>query len=139
MPKYTAHPRPPQDFYRLLYGRSPYHTFGRTRNKPILTKMMPENEVWVHPSVADYWGIKNGDRIKLKNTKGVVSNHIKVRITQRIRKDCVYMVHGFGHTQKQMMRSYLKGADDNDLMTTVMVDPIMGGTGMRGNFVTFKI
>lgn len=139
IPKYTTHPRPPQDFYRLLYGRSPYHTFGRTTNNPILTQMMPENEVWVHPSVADYWGIKNGSMVRLENKDGVLSNHIKVRVTQRIRKDCVYLVHGFGHTQKQMMRSYLKGADDNDLMTTVMVDPIMGGTGMRGNFVTFKV
>ncbi len=30
------------------------------------------------------------------------------------------------------------GADDSALMTRVLYDPISGGTGMRGNFVTFR-
>jgi thiosulfate reductase/polysulfide reductase chain A len=34
--------------------------------------------------------------------------------------------------------AYGKGASDSELITKVWVDPIMGGTGMRGNFVTFK-
>jgi thiosulfate reductase/polysulfide reductase chain A len=29
------------------------------------------------------------------------------------------------------------GADDSELMSNVKIDPIMGGTGMRGSFVTF--
>jgi thiosulfate reductase/polysulfide reductase chain A len=37
-----------------------------------------------------------------------------------------------------MKKSYLKGADSNQLMTRVKVDPIMGGTGMRVNFVSFR-
>jgi thiosulfate reductase/polysulfide reductase chain A len=62
---------------------------------------------------------------------------IKVRVTERIRWDSVYMVHGFGHQEKKLRRSYGKGASDTNLITRVLVDPIMGGTGMRGNFVTF--
>jgi thiosulfate reductase/polysulfide reductase chain A len=30
------------------------------------------------------------------------------------------------------------GASDALLMSRVLIDPIMGGTGMRGNFVTFE-
>jgi thiosulfate reductase / polysulfide reductase chain A len=37
-----------------------------------------------------------------------------------------------------MRKTYLRGADDTGLITRVKVDPIMGGTGMRGNFVTFE-
>jgi thiosulfate reductase/polysulfide reductase chain A len=48
------------------------------------------------------------------------------------------MVHGFGHTNKKLSRAYGRGASDSELITKVLVDPIMGGTGMRGNFVTFK-
>jgi len=48
----------------------------------------------------------------------------------------VYVVHGFGHTSKSMRASYLKGIDDAGLITRFSRDPIMGGTGMRGNFVT---
>jgi thiosulfate reductase/polysulfide reductase chain A len=47
------------------------------------------------------------------------------------------MVHGFGRANKKLKRSYGKGISDSQLITNVMVDPVMGGTGMRGNFVAF--
>ena len=84
------------------------------------------------------WDLENKQEVWLENQDGVVSsNSIKVRVTERIRYDSVYMVHGFGHTQKQMSRSYKRGVSDSELITKVLVDPEMGGTGMRGNFVTF--
>lgn len=114
------------------------HTFSRTANNPNLTDLMDENSVWVNPKVAKEWGLKSGQKIWLKNQDGVTSSSsINVRVTERIRHDSVYMVHGFGHTQKQMTRAYRRGASDSELITRVHVDPIMGGTGMRGNFVTF--
>ncbi len=47
------------------------------------------------------------------------------------------MVHGFGHNNNKLSRAHGRGASDTKLITNVMQDPIMGGTGMRGNFVTF--
>ncbi len=137
IPEYTPHQEPPEGYYRLLYGRAPMHTFARTTNNPILTEMMIENEVWISRNVAQLYGIRDGDYIVLVNQDGVRSNKIKAKVTERIRHDSVYMVHGFGHTDKRLSRAYLRGADDNELITKVDVDPIMGGTGMRGNFVTF--
>jgi len=138
IPKYTAHEEPDSGYYRLIYGRAPMHTFGRTTNNPNLTDLMDENEVWINPKVAKAWGIRNRDYVVLENQDGVKSNKIRAKVTERIRHDCVYMVHGFGHSQQQMKQSYKKGADDTILMTNVKVDPIMGGTGMRVNFVTFS-
>jgi len=138
MPKYTAHPEPPANFYRLIYGRAPMHTFSRTANNPNLTDLKKENSVWVNPKVAKLWDMVAGQYVWLKNQDGAVSSFpIKVRVTERIRWDSVYMVHGFGHTNKKLSRAYGKGASDTEMITNVMVDPIMGGTGMRGNFVTF--
>ncbi len=138
IPRYTAHEEPQEGYYRLLYGRAPMHSFGRTTNNPLLTELKLENEVWIHPKVAREWGIENGEYIRLENQDKVVSNKVKAKVTERIRHDCVYMVHGFGHTQKQMRRSLNRGASDTQLITRVNVDPIMGGTGMRVNFVTFR-
>jgi thiosulfate reductase/polysulfide reductase chain A len=77
----------------------------------------------------------------LKNQDGVVSRTpIKIRVTERIRPDSIYMVHGFGHNgnmPKRMSRAYGKGASDIQLMTNIKIDPIVGSTGMRENFVTF--
>ncbi|MFA6403175.1 MAG: molybdopterin dinucleotide binding domain-containing protein [Salinivirgaceae bacterium] len=138
LPKYTPHPEPPQGFYRLNYGRAPMHTFSRTANNPNLTDLMDENTVWVNPKVAKVWGFSNEQYVWLENQDGIVSSFpIKVRITERIRWDSVYMVHGFGHKNEKLSRAHGRGASDSELITNVMVDPIMGGTGMRGNFVTF--
>jgi thiosulfate reductase/polysulfide reductase chain A len=137
IPQYTHHEEPPEGYYRLLYGRAPMHTFGRTTNNPLLTELMVENAVWINASVAKRHGISDGQYIALVNQDGEKSTRIKARVTQRIRHDCVYMVHGFGHRDKRMRKAFLRGADDNQLITRVKIDPIMGGTGMRGNFVTF--
>jgi thiosulfate reductase/polysulfide reductase chain A len=138
LPKYVAHEEPPEGFYRLIYGRAPMHTFGRTSNNPNLTDLMHENSVWINPKVSKEWGLVQGQYIWLKNQDGIISDFpIKVRVTERIRWDSVYMVHGFGHKQKQMKRCFGKGVSDTQLITKVLTDPLMGGTGMRSNFVTF--
>ena len=138
MPVYTAHPEPPQNFYRLIYGRAPMHTFSRTSNNPNLSDLMSENSVWVNPKVASLWGLKKGQKVWLKNQDDAITSFpVAVRITERIRWDSVYMVHGFGHSDKKLSRAYGKGASDEEMITNVQVDSIMGGTGMRGNFITF--
>jgi thiosulfate reductase/polysulfide reductase chain A len=138
LPEYIAHEEPPEGFYRLIYGRAPMHTFGRTSNNPNLTDLMHENSVWINPKVAKEWGLVTGQYIWLKNQDGILSDFkIKVRVTERIRWDSIYMVHGFGHGQKQLKRCFGKGASDTQLISKVLVDPLMGGTGMRSNFVTF--
>ena len=79
-----------------------------------------------------------GDRVRLKNQDGVVSDPIAVRPTQAIRPDCVYMVHGFGHSSRMLKKAYRKGASDSQLITRYETDPLMGGTGMNVNFVTLE-
>jgi thiosulfate reductase / polysulfide reductase chain A len=139
MPVYTAHEEPPPGFYRLNYGRNPAHTFSRTANNPNLTDLFDENVLWVNPRVAAEWQLKEAQPVWLENQDGVISTFpIKVRVTERIRWDSVYMAHGFGHNERRLSRAHGKGASDTELITRVHVDPIMGGTGMRGNFVTFR-
>lgn len=139
LPVYTPHPEPPSGFYRLNYGRAPMHTFSRTANNPNLVDLMDENTLWVNPKIAALEGIKNDQYIWLENQDGVTSSFpIKVRVTERMRHDSVFMVHGFGHSNRKLTRTYGRGASDAELITNVMTDPIMGGTGMRGNFVKFR-
>ena len=138
VPKYKKPDAPPPGYFRLLFGRSPVHSFSRTQSNRILMDMMDENEIWVNNDIAKQYGLKNAQHIKLKNQDGVVSNKIKVKVTERIRTDCVYMVHGFGHNSRMLKGAYGKGASDSQLITKYVNDPIMGGTGMNVNFVTFE-
>lgn len=82
--------------------------------------------------------MNSGEYIKLKNQDGKISNKIKVKATERIRPEVVYMVHGFGQRSKMIKSTYMKGASDSFLLTKYNTDPLMGGTGLGNNFVTFE-
>jgi thiosulfate reductase / polysulfide reductase chain A len=138
IPVYKRPEQPEQGSFRLLTGRAPVHTFSRTTNNARLLDQFPENEVWVQRSIASDLGIKNGDRVMLVNQDGAETGPVKVKATERIRGDCVFMVHGFGHRSKKLRRAYGNGGDDNAVTTQYAVDPLMGGTGMSVNFVTLK-
>lgn len=138
VPVYRRPTAPPPGTFRLLFGRAPVHTFGRTQTNPILHELMPENEVWVNADVAARLGLASGDRVRLRNQDGVASLPVRVKATERIRGDCVYLVHGFGHTAKGLRRARHKGASDSELVTRYVVDPLMGGTAMNVNFVTLE-
>jgi thiosulfate reductase/polysulfide reductase chain A len=138
VPVYVRHPLPPEGFFRLTYGRSAVHTFSRTTNNPALYELYSENEVWINVKKAQALGLKNGDYAVLTNQDGVKSNRVKVKATQRIREDMVYLVHGWDSTPKELTRSSRKGADDQGLITRYAVDPIAGSTGMRVNFVKLQ-
>lgn len=135
LPEYEATPEPPAGYFRLLYGRSPVHTFSRTTNTPLLNELYPENEIWINTDAAAQLGLKNGDRVMVVNQDQAQSGPIRVKATQRIRKDCVYMVHGFGHDAPGMSRANKRGASDAALQTRYVLDPISGGAGLRVNFV----
>ena len=138
VPKFTRPAEPPEGMFRLLFGRSPVHSFGRTQSNPILNEMMAENEVWLNADVAARLGLEDGRYVRLRNQDGVVSNRVRLKATQRIRPDCAYMVHGFGHTAIRLRRAVGKGASDAQLVTRYQTDPLMGGTGMNVNFVAVE-
>jgi thiosulfate reductase/polysulfide reductase chain A len=138
MPVYRRPVMPSGEQLRLLTGRAPTHTFGRTTNNELLLQAYPENDIWVHLDVAERLGLKSGDYVMLSNQDGAKEGPIKLKATSRIRPGCAYMVHGFGHKAKQLRKAHGVGADDNALMTDYKVDPIAGTTGINVNFVTLE-
>ena len=138
VPQYVAVEQPQDGYFRLIYGRSPVHSFTRTTNNALLTNLFKENEVWINAKKAKALGVKSGDYATLVNQDGARSHKVKVKATQRIREDCVYMVHGFDSSSKKLRNAYGKGADDQGLITRYAIDPICGSTGMRVNFVKLE-
>ncbi|MEN8238612.1 MAG: molybdopterin-dependent oxidoreductase [Actinomycetota bacterium] len=125
----------PPGHVRLLYGRSPVHTFGRTQNTPVLNGRESENTVWVSPATAAAYGVKDNAWVELINQDGARQGPVRLNVTNRMSDDSVYITHGYGHNSRQLTRAYKKGVDDSALMTKYAVDPLSGGTGMRVNFV----
>jgi thiosulfate reductase/polysulfide reductase chain A len=145
LPVYKDHGEVPAGYLRLIYGRLPMHTFGRTINTPHLFDLKNEPALWVNPKVAKVFGIDNGQEVWLQNPKGKISSFsVKVRVTERIRHDSVYLPHGFGHNSTlfvgdkkiEMTRANGRGISDAEMISDVLIDPETGGTGLRNNFVT---
>ena len=82
LPEYEPVAEPPAGYFRLLYGRSPVHTFGKTQNTPLLAELMPENAVWLNADVAATQGIRDGDRVMVENHDGARSGPVRVKVTQ---------------------------------------------------------
>jgi thiosulfate reductase/polysulfide reductase chain A len=144
LPVYHPQDEVPPGHFRLLSGRSPLHTFGRTVNNRLLAEPFPENEVWVNADAArslpgfEVSPLRDGERVVLVNQDGVRSGPVRAKVTQRIRGDCVYMVHGWGQTARRQRYAFGRGASDAQLTSRYKVDPIMGGTAMNVNFVRFE-
>lgn len=136
VPTYIPVDQVPGGYARLLYGRVPVHTFNRTQNNAWLHQAMPENPVWINDQVASKLGLKDGDQVGFINSEGVKSRTTtSVKITPGLRKDCVYMAHGYGSANPLMTVGVDAGVDDQSLITKISVDPETGAHGMRTNFV----
>ncbi len=138
LPPYTRHEQPVDGQFRLLFGRTPTHTFGRTTNNRFLSEVYSENEVWLNAKAAKEQGLANGEVVTLVNQDGVRSQPVKLKVTQRIRPDCVFVVHGYGHTNPGLKFAKGRGMDDQTLVTRIAIDPVAGTTGMSVNFVTIE-
>ncbi len=135
MPQFRPVEEPPEGMFRLLSGRAPVHSFGRTTNNRLLGDCYAENEVWLNDKACEELGVKDKQRVVLVNSEGVRSNPVKVKKTRRIRADCVFLVHGFGDKQAKLSLAYNKGASDTDLMTKDKPDPLIGSKALNITFV----
>ena len=136
VPVFTPVPEPPKGFARMVYGRSPVHTFNRTQNNSWLHFEIPENPIWINDESAKKMGIVDGDRVSLENEYGKRSSFSSVvKVTPGIRKDVIFLAHGFGSYNPAMTVGYKQGVDDNELNTKVVIERETGCCGMRVNFV----
>jgi assimilatory nitrate reductase catalytic subunit len=82
---------------RLTTGRVVYHYLSgnQTRRIKFLRDMCPEAFVEVHPETAAKYNIQHEEEIRLYTRRGEVT--YKVKITEAIRKDTVFVPYHFGH------------------------------------------
>ncbi len=139
LPKYTPPKKPTEEnTFRLLFGRVPVHTHSRTQNNKMLEELYTENKVWINVEDAKKLGISENDLVVLYSTATKrESAPIKARVTNRIKKGCVFIAHGFGHTSKLLDIAYKKGISDS-LLCSDDVDPISGAAAFLNAFVKIK-
>lgn len=135
-PEYASPAPRPKGFAHLLSGRTPLHSFSRTQNNAWLAHEMPENPIWINSEAAAKMGLKEGDRVSLENQDGIQAATTTVlKVTPGIRKDAVFLAHGYGMRNPQLEVCAGKGLDNQALNTMSVMDPQSGSHAMRVSFV----
>jgi thiosulfate reductase/polysulfide reductase chain A len=132
LPKYSPPIPVPSGKFRLVLGRKATITHAALTQLPWLHEHNPENDLWIHPEAADRLGIRTGDRLEVASSVGRVN--LKARVTEEIRPDCVFMLHGFGKKSAWLRSVHNVGAADAMLLETAW-DKVSGNAAMHETFV----
>jgi len=139
LPVYEPVNDPPKGSFRLVYGRMPVHTQGKTESNPWLNTIISEPYLWINETIARSMGLKNADEVIVENQDGIRTDKIKIMATPGIRPDTVFLPHGFGLNERGLLDFSRREVSDNHLITKYNTDPISGGTGLRVNFVRLVV
>jgi thiosulfate reductase/polysulfide reductase chain A len=134
LPVYSAPAQPPPGAFRMVLGRKATHTHAATTNNEWLAELDGANDLWLNPQPAAELGIASGDLVEVSSDAGTV--RLPARVTEEIRPDCVFMLHGFGKLSRALRRA-VGGASDADVLTTAM-DRVSGNAAFHETFVRVR-
>jgi len=133
VPKWKELPKPDLGKFYLLTGKVAQMTQASTQNNQWLSELVPDNQLWIHPSAADVRGISDGDLVVVESEVGKMQ--IKAKVTEGIRADCVWTSFGYGHTSKGMRTTYGKGGLSSNVHKS-LTDPISGSQALSQTMVS---
>lgn len=135
LPVYQAPAGPPDGKFRLVLGRKAFYTHANSTSNPWLFDFAPENRLWMHPQAAGAAGVTDGDLVEAASGAG--SARLRAKVSQEIRPDCVFMLHGFGKRSAWLKRAYQRGGSDAAILETAW-DAVSGNAAMHETFVTVR-
>ena len=106
-----------------------------TGNNAWLNQFAPENRLWLSPGSAERIGVSDGDMVEVASTVGTA--RLKAKVTQEIRPDCVFMLHGFGKKAKWQRLVAGVGGSDAELLETAW-DKVSGNASLHETFVSVR-
>ncbi|MDI3316256.1 MAG: molybdopterin-dependent oxidoreductase [Bacillota bacterium] len=121
--------------FRLITGHVPMHTHTSTENLAYLHALMPENQLWIHPSRARALGIREGDLVEVRSEVG--RERLRAHVTEGIVPEAVWMAHGFGCISPAQRLAYGKGASDAAL-APIRSAPYSGACATAETLVTVR-
>lgn len=135
LPVFLSPAQPPEGKFRLVVGRKAYFTHANSTSNPWLADFDRENRLWLNPVSATKAGVADGDLCEVSSSVGAAK--LRVRVTEEIRPDCVFMLHGFGKRSQWLKRAYNKGGSDAALIETAW-DRVSGNAAMHETFVKVR-
>jgi thiosulfate reductase/polysulfide reductase chain A len=125
----------PKGKYRLLTGRHAQFTQSGTANNPKLRDLMMENFIWINKRVAKELDIEFGNMVEVSSQTGKVQ--LKAYPTEKIAKDTVFFIHGFGEESEALTWAYRNGGNDNAVIED-HIEPVYGAAAMHETNVEIR-
>ncbi len=129
------HQETAQGKFKFISGRHAQFTQNSTQNNAMLLDLIRENYIWINKDQADEKEIKHGDLVEVTSKTGKV--HIKAYPTNKIIKDVVFYVHGFGATSEYLTLAHRNGSSDN-LIIEDAIEPVFGSAAMHETQVEIR-
>lgn len=127
--------QPSSNSFRLLHGREALHTGTSTQNNPWLNALSSRNALWLNRARADRLGIADGSTVRVSSNAGQLE--VRVRVTECIHPEAVFLVHGYGHTASMQRLSNGKGANPNSVIAA-QAEPLTGTMSLNETIVTVE-
>jgi len=131
----TLYKEAPKGKFKFITGRHAQQTQNTTANNIMLLDVMRENYVWINIAQAEEKGIKYGDIVEITSSVGRV--HIKAYPTNKIIKDVIFYVHGFGQESTGLTFGYRNGASDNMIIEDT-IESVFGSAAMHETLVEVR-
>jgi thiosulfate reductase/polysulfide reductase chain A len=124
----NLHKKTEKGKFRFISGRHAQFTQNGTSNNAMLLDLVRENYAWINQNQADALGIKHGDLVEIESKIGKVQ--IKAYPTNKIIKDVVFYIHGFGAESDGLTLAHRNGTSDNMIIDDV-IEPVFGSAAMH--------
>ena len=121
--------------FQFISGRHAQFTQNATSNNAMLLDLVKENYLWINKFQAEKLDIKYGDLVEVASSAGKVQ--IKAYPTNKIIKDTLFYVHGFGATSDGLILAQRNGASDNAIIEDT-IEPVFGSAAMHETQVTVR-
>ena len=140
LPPYQEPETPPEQAFRLIFGRHAIHAHAHTQNNEYLHEVMPHNQLWINSEKAKELDIRSGDDVLVSCMGGATRFKTKALVTDAIHPDAVFTYHGFGRTVPILKRAYACGMADQRLCKGKLTDfdPVGGGIANQETFVKIR-
>ena len=88
----------------------------------LFTGVCAHQDVWINSSTAAKLGIQDGEMVEVKSRVGGIK--LKAKLTERMRPDCVMVLHNYGHNVPNL--TFVKGPSDGHLIPDRPEKPLHG-------------
>lgn len=124
--------------FRIIPGKQSIHSHTMTLNNEMLNAISREYDmerVWINVDAAAELGIADGDLVEISND--VATAQVRVKATQRIRKDALFIPSHYGGASRFLTRSYGYGVA-NKIFHKFETEPGVGSTMENEVIVSIK-